>query len=187
MRWLAIFVSLCLPLCSQFAHIPAAAQRAVGAILQLPEARALLAEIEEEGPVRIEMAPASMGHFSAYWEAERRAIYLHPTCQSLSSQIVSILFEMQNAHSNRRLQGCVDRAYWGQIGRHDYIVAIERIEHDNALRVGHLLRRGVELGIFPNEAQFEVYPHFDDHFALQVRMGHAEWIGKRYDEIRSAG
>lgn len=163
--------------------------RVIQIIHQLPEARRLIAKVQQDGPVHIAPATGMETHqFEACWEANSRTIFLNTKRgQSEGVTINSILFELHNALATSRLEMLTNQAANGQIDKEMYVEQIERTEHNNALRTSQLLEKGIAMGIFPESARWPVPQHFEDHYHLQQIHGHSQLIAMQYDEMSPHG
>lgn len=161
---------------------------AVQKIRQLPEAEALLREIEQEGPIRfalIEDHEASK--FGAFWDLEARVIAVNPSFHhDIGSMIGSILFEMQNAKASKEFDALFDQAQAGLIAKEPYVRAIEHIEYLNSKRASVMAEKGIQQGLFHRSATLPTYNSFEEHYYYQQYGGHSHQIGIMYDRISPA-
>lgn len=159
-------------------------KEALQLIQRLPQACQLISSIEKEGPVKIEILSLPHENFDAFWEGGRRTIRINAERNgTLGILICSILFELHNAATNRHLKKLTLLASTGMISKEEYVEAIERLEHENALKTCALLNEGIFLNIFPAEAYWPILPHFEDHYKIQQVEGHSAWIAAQYDSL----
>lgn len=149
-------------------------------IFKVDEARSLIAQVKQEGPVRVITNKHQLSdQFGAYWDMERRVICVN--CQSTEGKwIGSILFELCNAAANSKLVHLDDLASKGQIDKESYVSSVERIEFENSHIAARIANRGIELGIFPEDAFLPTYDTFEEHYKYQKIGGHSAWIAKNY-------
>jgi hypothetical protein len=160
-------------------------QNVVATIQQLPEARKLIATIQEEGPISIVVNTTStLRQFGAFWDPDRRIIAVNVTSDSSQGTLIgSILFELQNAFVNAKLNHLHDLASEGKIEKEKYVRAIEFLEYKNSLKASKLSEKGVKLGIFPVEARLPTYRNFKEHYRFQKLGGHSAWLEQNYNQI----
>lgn len=175
---ISIFLNL-----TVWGEVPLSLQQAMGSLSAFPRTQPLVQIMEQEG---VAVGWAAMAHCTAMWNGGSRTILLNSSyAWSEGQKIVSILMEMHNARSNSALAK-VDRLAWqGRLSKWEYVEAIERIEHANALQTSTLLKEGVAQGYFPPDARYRIYPQFQDHYALQRKSGHSSLIAQRYNDLVS--
>lgn len=150
----------------------------------LSEARSLLDEAQKDGPIKIRTASLGKNVGEAMWCGDDRTIYLNSSHnQSKACQLRYILFEMQNAKTDRQFMQVDEQAEQGHLSKWAYVKSIERLEHQNALNTYLLIEKGIHLGYYPQEARWPVPKTFEEHYAMQLRNGHADDIASLYEEI----
>src|SRR5262245_21070052 len=94
-------------------HASQEVKEAVSLMLKLPQAQALLNEVEREGAIQI--TQVWDGEFDAYWDTSKRTIVVNLRKQSRSqaSLVRSIILELHNAKADRRLNQIMDLASQG--------------------------------------------------------------------------
>lgn len=154
-------------------------------ILQIPEAKNLIAAIQQEGPIRIKVNNHPLSNqFGAYWDVDERTI-----CVSLSSNqgegelIGSIIFELHNAFANAKLDYLDKLARERILNRESYVKAVEFVEYENSLAASKLAKKGIDMGIFPRQAHLPTYKNFEEHYRYQRVGGHSVWIERNYDQL----
>lgn len=156
-------------------------------ILQIPEARDLIANIQEDGPVNIEVNNSPIGRqFGAYWDTENRVVFVDLS-QTEGEIIGSIIFELHNAAANPQILRLQGLASVRRIDKTTYVEAIERIEFNNSLKAAHIAREGVRKGFIPQDAILHTYPNFDEYFYWQQYGGHSGSIASDYEMIVQEG
>lgn len=168
---------------ASFQNVPSQLQPIVNQLLKLPEARQLLAQVSQEGPVGIAIDNHASGEFDALWDGIQRVIRLnsnrHPT---QGSWICSILFELHNASTNQHMGSLFEAAEANRMTKEQWVQAMERMEHRNARNTCDLLEKGIAQGIYPAEARWDIFYSFDDHYKLQQLSGHSQWLARNYDQ-----
>lgn len=160
------------------------AKKAFETIQKLPEVRELIATIEQQGQVRIDVRDLPHEEFDAYWEGTERLIRINESRnEQFGIFICSLLFELHNARSNNEIGRLGDMAFNGHLSKDQYVEAVERLEYQNALQTSALLEKGVSLQIFPEDARWLLYNNFEDHYKAQQILGHSGWIANQYDSM----
>jgi hypothetical protein len=184
MKFLLVFLLL-LNVCysSSFNYCSPELAKASQTTLNLPEASLLLEQIQKEGGVGL-FYDKKNANIYACWNPDTRTIHVASTHhRTFGTFISSILFEMHNAKQNRRFEHLFYLAETGKITRSKYIEAMERIEHQNGLETMALINKGISLGIYPKDAQWEIPTQFHEYFQIQIEMGHSAHHGKVFDQI----
>ena len=172
----------------RFTRFPKDYQTAVRLLQQLPEVSALLAKINQEGGVAIEKHEDPTSAFDAYWDGKRRVILVSDQHnQDVGTCICSILFELHNAKTNKLFLSLVDQAKKGLISKEDYVKNVEQMEYQNALDTVKVLEKGIQKGVFPSKARWNIYYQFDDYYKAQQLMGHSGWLAQSYDTLNADG
>lgn len=158
---------------------------------KLPEVRELMSAIQKEGAMRIltsEDNPVCQ-QFGACWDPDHRIIFVNTTSgyseESQGTMIGSILFELQNAAVNSKINHYDALAANGQIEKEDYVRGIEYLEFQNSIRASQLAEKGIEWGIFPVSARLQTYDNFEEHYYFQKLSGHSAWIARNYHNLVS--
>jgi hypothetical protein len=171
---------------TQFASYPPQANQALNALNKLPEFRELLVKVQQEGPVFLRMEPRS--NFEGLWDGSSRTIVVNTRFNpALGSIICTILFELHNAATTRYYDHLIDLAGRGLLTKDQYVEKVEHAEYDNAKNTQDLLKKGVEMGIFPESAHWPVMPNFEDHYKVQQVSGHSLFIAENYDMMNPFG
>lgn len=184
---------LCLLVFVQIGHAasgPACDQRLQkywNKILELPEARQLIEQIDQEGPIQIRVASNGLSQqFGAYWERQQRVIGIFlPTKVSEGRVIGSLLFELHNALSDPKFDHLDYLASSRQISREKYVESMERLEFQNSKKAAALAQEGIDKGIFPENAKLPTYSCFEEHYYYQKMSGHSNAFTEAYDQLRS--
>ena len=161
-------------------------QHILATIQKVPQARTLISNVLKEGPIRITINTHLPKEFGAYWEGNQRIIVVNYNNPE-SELIDSIIFELHNALANTQLNHFDYLASSGQMTRNQYIESIERLEYSNAHLSKKIMERGVQMGVFPKNARLQLCATFEEHFRIQKKYGHSEWIGKNYDDLVPRG
>lgn len=162
-------------------------KKAIEALQKLGPSRKLIAEVQASGPIYVQFESIPED-YEALWDGNARMIKVNAVHnKSLGRTIGSILFELHNASTNYRLKHLVDLALAGQIAKEDFVVNMERMEHQNAIQTSLILSQGIRNGIFPKEASWPVFHDFDDHYRVQQLHGHSRWIANHYDRVNPSG
>lgn len=152
-------------------------------ILQLPEARLLINKVQKEGIIAL---VSNNDHhltkkFGAFWDPSNRIITINSSShRSEADLIISIIFELHNASSNKHLTRLHYLAAAGAIDRESYVQSVEKIEYQNALNASILARKGVDKGVFPENTLMQTYPTFEEHYKVQKAGGHSSHIAHNY-------
>lgn len=167
-----------------FQNIPKQLKTTVTKLLELPEARELLAQVNQEGPVSVVMQNDPSGQFDAFWDGNQRRILVNPhRHQTEGSWICSILFELHNASTNQYMRVLFESAKSNRISKDEWVKQMEKMEHTNALKTCALLDKGISQGIYPANSHWNIFYTFDDHYKLQQVTGHSDWLVNKYESI----
>lgn len=166
-----------------FKYVPPQLNSVVGKLLELPEARDLLAQVSRQGGVSIILQNDTDGQFDALWDGDARVIKLNPhRHHNLGTWICSILFELHNASTNDYMLNLYRQAETNQMTKEIWVEHMERMEHANALNTCRLLEKGMAQNIYPPESRWTIFQSFDDYYKLQQISGHSQWLAKYYDQ-----
>lgn len=156
-------------------------------ILKIPEARELVEEIQNEGPISIERNDNALSQqFGAFWDEDNRIIFVNESSHRSEGDLIgSILFELHNAAVNSKLDHYDSLAASDRISREDYVESIERIEYENSKKAAEIADKGIRSGILPRSARLPTYRNFEEHYHYQKIGGHSAWISKNYDLLQS--
>lgn len=154
-------------------------------IQKLPEAREILSTIQKEGNICFLLSNERLSQeFGAFWDPDSRSIRVNKAfLKSEGEMIGTILFELQNALTNKQIAKLNWLATCGRINKKDYVRAFEYLEYQNSLNAAKLAQKGIEKGIFPKSARLFTYENFEEHFRVQQMAGHSAWIAKVHDEL----
>ena len=72
-----------------------------------------------------------------------------------------------------------------QIGKEQYVRAMEHLEFQNSKNASKLVEEGIQQGLFPVTARLHTYRDFDEHYYYQKISGHSSWFARVYDEMQS--
>lgn len=165
-----------------FAYYPKELEATLDNLIRLPEARQLLEKVNKQGPIGLVLD--SRAESGAYWDSYHRKIGVnHTMLHTRGALINGILFELHNAVQDKMLNHYTTLAARGRISKEDYVEAIEKIEHENAVSASGLLKKGVEEKIYPEDASWTVFHEFADHYLVQQVTGHSNFIADRYDHL----
>jgi hypothetical protein len=156
---------------------------ALQAIYRFPEGKKLIEEVEADGPISIHWArfPANS---HAMWVSDDRAIVINANINRPFGEVIrSIFFELHNAKVDKEFERIDRLAVNHRISKNEYVEAVERVEHQNALSVGTLIERAIRQGYFPPSSKWDIPPDFETHYMLQKRAGHSGRIAALYDSI----
>jgi hypothetical protein len=179
-------ITFCYQKCeaSPFIYVPSSMQQAVSALERFPETKIVLDSFKNERGISLNWSPYGQDASNAFWFGTKRAIVLNSSKEwDEGKKISSILLEMHNAKTNLQMYQLDQLVRKKKITRNDYVRSIEKIEHDNAVKTRTLLERGIQQGYFPSTATYPVYLNFEDHFRLQIDVGHSDFIAKHYDAM----
>lgn len=169
---------------ASFSQVPQNLNPVIKKLLSLPEANALLEQVSQEGNIGIALQNDPSGQFDAMWDGDARLIKINPYRHSHEgSWICSILFELHNASTNRKMLALFHSAERNQISKEAWVEKMERMEHANALNTCHLIEKGIAQGIYPADAHWNIFQGFDDHYKLQQVTGHSQWFANKYDNV----
>ena len=120
----------------------------VNTILKLPNAQKLIATIQKEGPIRIAIRNTGLSNqFGAFWDRQDRVIGISFSQGSQLQQgkiIGSIIFELQNALTNSKMDHFDHLASSRQIGKEEYVEAMEHLEFQNSKNASRLVEEGIQ-------------------------------------------
>ncbi len=155
------------------------------AIQKIPEARALIASIQKEGPIQIVAQNTSLSNqFGAFWDPDQRII-----CIALSSDVTdgsiigSILFELHNASVNSKINYLDELASKRKISKARYIESMEYLEYINSLNAAKIAEKGIQMNVLPTESRLPTYHSFKEHFSVQKKYGHSAHFARSYDQL----
>jgi len=158
-------------------------QTSLQKILQVPEAKTILNQIRQEGPIKIiaKRTPLSQ-QFGAYWDPDHRVICLDISSSSTEGLIIgSLLFEMQNASQNTTIHQINQLAAEKKISKQKYVERMEYLEYINSKKASKIAQKGIAMGIFPSDSQLPTYATFTEHFNAQKISGHSDVFNRNYD------
>lgn len=160
-------------------------QDSFNTMLKLSEIRDLISTIQKEGNIQITVRNTELSEqFGAFWDMDNRIICIAMSPNASKGRIIgSILFELHNALANKQLNELDELAAQKKISKDAYVEGVERIEYHNSLKAAVITTKGVELGLFPHDAQLHTYSSFEEHYRIQQWAGHSAWIGKTYEDI----
>lgn len=159
-------------------------KQAIKAVESLPEAAALIDEVQLSGKIGVDTQNIESFDFEAMWNAGTRKIIVNAQKnKTLGKTICSILFELHNAKTNDQLLSLFAMAQQGTISKSDYVEKVERMEHQNAVNTNRLIEKGIEMGLFPTEARWPIFEDFEDHYMIQQIYGHSQWIANNFDTM----
>jgi len=168
----------------KFNSYPESLKQAISAIEKIPEITAILREVQKDGPITVKFEDLNSFDFEALWNSQSRTIVVNASKdRSLGNIITSIVFELHNAKSNHNLRNLFEKALKGKINKDTYVRNVEKMEHQNALETSKLMNLGISKGVFPEEARWNMYEDFEDHYKLQQIYNHSQWLAARYDEM----
>lgn len=158
---------------------------AIQKVYQLNEAKALIEEAQNAGPIDLIYKDQFEMNARAMWDALNRKIIINGKFQPDTAKMIhSILFELQNAAATPSLNSLTNRAIRGEVTKKEFVDGIEWIEHQNALRTKHLLEKGIAQGLFPEASRWPVPEKFEDHLSMQRSSGHSDFIARKYDMMQ---
>jgi hypothetical protein len=162
-----------------------AIQSHIDKVEKIPEAKNLIQSIFKEGEVRVIVKNTSLSNqFGAFWDPDLRIICIGISPESTEGSIIgSILFELQNAASNRKFQQIEKMALDRKINRQSYVRSMEYMEYLNSHLAAKIAQKGVHMGILPHDARLPTYDTFEEHFREQIRSGHSAFFGKNFDQL----
>ncbi len=156
-------------------------------IYQLEEGKELMRRVEAQGPLTVTTAQHRPYIPSAAWCPDDRSICINVNkSRSPGDVITSIVFEMHNALSQADFDYYDQLAMQGGISKAKYVETIEYIEYLNVLKTKEVLKKGVSLGIFPEDAHFPVAPNFEEHFRFQQQVGHSDFIADLWESLNKS-
>jgi hypothetical protein len=157
-------------------------------IQKLPEARTLIAAIQREGSLRITSSSASLAQqFGAFWDPDQRVICVNTAPHKTQGDIIgSIIFELHNAFTSSKLDHLDHLASLGHISQEKYVESVEHLEYINSLNASKMAKQGIQLGLFPQDAQLMTYDSFEEHYRMQKIGGHSAWIARTYKQLRTS-
>lgn len=157
-------------------------QKCFQAIMQIPEAKALINNIRKEGSFDITMRNSSLAQrFGAYWDPDFREICIDPFSFDEGEIIGSLLFELHNASVNSKINHLNALASQRMINKEDYIESMEYLEYINSKNASKIAQKGINMGILPWTAQLPTYSSFREHFRAQKVSGHSETFARNYE------
>lgn len=172
---------------SKFSSYHSSLKQAIKAIENLPEAVALIEEVQTKGPVSVDARNIESFDFEAMWNSSARKIIVNTEKnKSLGKTICSILFELHNAKTNDALLAIFAMASAGTLSKDEYVEKVERMEHENAVATNRLIEKGIQLGLFPEDTRWSIFQDFNDHYMIQQIFGHSQWIANNFETMHPA-
>jgi hypothetical protein len=159
--------------------------QAIRIVLENPSTRALVDEMEKEGPIDIKLDSLK---FSGHWNRRERTIYVNKKNLDIVKQVTTIVFELHNMKVSKEFADLNRNARDGKIGKEDYVRSWEQLEHRNVLKGNKCIRRMIDEGCFQKKCEMTLFiPDFQLHFLYQQLIGHSARIVKRYDKFNASG
>lgn len=156
----------------------------VNLALQLPEVQAVLDEVLKDGPIQVKKNKKYSSEFEGYWEDWTRTIYITKDRYSSNGTLLStFMHELHNAYRNSDLSYYNELARQHKISKKKYVRAIEYVEFLNARDSSRLLALGIERGIYPKDARWDIPEDFEVHYKIQRQSGHSAYIARSYDYL----
>lgn len=164
-------------------------QKHFNAILEIPEAKKLVEGIQSEGAIQIVAERTKLSRqFGAFWDPDRRLIVIDTSLnQSDGSIIGSILFELHNASVNTKINQLNRLASTGGTNKSDYVRSMEYLEYVNSLNASKISEKGIQMGIFPQDAYLSTYTNFSEHYKAQRESGHSDAFAHNFDICKKFG
>lgn len=177
MKWLLYYLAFLLNIFSNPIYCDDDLKSTLDSVQELKGGKELIAKVTRDGPITIKTEKNFP--FEAYWDPSDRTIAIVTT----QNRAYSLVFELQNAASQKEFDHLDTLASKGKISRGDYIRKVEAIEYENTLKTSAIIDEGISLGIFSPHSKTFYHPNFEDHFRDQVRKGHSGYIGQAYDGL----
>ncbi len=156
----------------------------VNKILLLPEMKKNMEYVLSEGPITIRCESKGTSGFNAMWNGTDREIIVNNSPHRTEGKMIcSILFELHNAKTDRTFMSLINSACRGTLSKAQYVEGVERMEYQNALEASTLLNKGIRQGIFSYDSYWPIARTFNEHFSIQKRMGHSDFIAQSYDNF----
>ncbi len=153
---------------------------ALQTIRQVPECRALLKQVEKDGGFNIKAVPRTP--FEAQWNPDARTIEVNLEKHTSQGHIItSVLFELHNALSDKRLQHLYSLASSRSISKELFVRKMEQMEWKNWESASVILEAGRRKGLFPKEAVLPSFKTFLNYFTIQQQTGHSQYHAQSYD------
>jgi len=160
-------------------------QNCMEKILKIPELKQLLTFIKKDGAIHILPKHSELTkQFGAFWDPDRRIIYVDIIDKNEGLTIGSIIFELHNASVNAQIIHLNKLASQGKINKENYIESMEHIEYINSINASKIASKGIKKGIFPKEAFLPTYSSFREHFQAQINSGHSACFGRNFELCR---
>lgn len=168
----------------RFSSHPRELGGAVEKLYQLPEFHSLVKSVQKEGNIRVTFESVYDGDFDGFWDSHSRTIIVNANrFRSEGKALVTILFELHNAKSNAHFKHLIELAQKGELTKDEYVLAVEKMEYENCQMTCALLEKGRALGIFPKDAVWNIAKTFEEHYRIQLKTGHSQWIARAYDHF----
>jgi hypothetical protein len=162
-------------------------QRYLRAIQEIPEARTLIASIQQEGPIQIIVNNTPLSNqFGAFWDPDRRLICVAISPEETEGSLIgSILFELQNASVNSKFDQLDNLAVQRKIDKARYVQSMEYLEYINSLNAAKIAEKGIQMGVLPSSSRLPTFSSFEEHFSIQKMSGHSAHFAQNYDNLAS--
>lgn len=160
-------------------------KQCVNAIQELQEGKQLIAQILTEGSLNIQVDNNGVARqFSACWEQDSRTILICLSSHPSKGEVIgSLIFELHNALVSSKMDNLDLMASRGKITKENYVRSFEYLEYLNSINASTLAKKGIDKGIFPQNAQLPTYKNFEEHFYYQKISGHSAVIARNYEII----
>lgn len=154
-------------------------------IQQVPSAKNLLMRVQNQGSIRIIQSNDPLARqFGAFWDSDNRVIHMDVSPQRSEGELIgSLIFELQNAFANDKIEHLHSLASQKAISKGRYVESLERLEYENSIHAAKIAEEGIQLGHFPRDARLHTYPSFEEHFRIQKIGKHSDWIAEMYDQL----
>lgn len=180
MKTLIYYLAFLLNIFTNPIHCDNELKSTLDSVQDLESGKELLANVTRDGPITIKTEKDFP--FEAYWDPSNRTIAISTT----QNRAYSLIFELQNAASQKEFDQLDSLAIKGNISRSDYILKVETIEYQNTRKTSAIMDEGIHLGLFSPQNKTFYHPNFEEHFQDQVKKGHSGYIGQSYDNLISS-
>jgi len=105
-----------------------------------------------------------------------------PSNESDGIIIGSLLFELQNAAVNSKIQQLNELVKQRKITKENYIESMEYLEYINSLNASRMAEIGIKMGALPKDSKLPTYSSFKEHLSAQKMSGHSACFARNYEQ-----
>ena len=160
------------------------ANKIIEALSRYPRGLELIDQATKEGPITFKVNRDQSMSFGAMWQCGPRLITIEGRKNSsLGLKLRHLIFELHNAVTTKEDSVYCERAANGQISVDQFVMEVERIEHQNVLRTAKIINQGIKEGYLPKDTRWDIVHDFKVHYQIQQLTGHSDAIAEEFRRI----